>query len=106
VTGRVVELEGYQRALERFRRALDSVSGQVREMTPEELEAVTMTKAKAKAKAKTASGPGQLVAFRLSLELLERVDAYAAKMTEQVPGVTFTRTDAVRALLSKALTEE
>ena len=42
-------------------------------------------------------------AFRLPDELIERIDAHARRMAETMPGVTFTRADAVRALLTIAL---
>lgn len=45
------------------------------------------------------------VAFRLDEELLERVDAYAERMTQATPGIQFTRVDAVRYLLTHALDE-
>ncbi len=44
-----------------------------------------------------------LTAFRLEQALLDRLDAHAARMTEAMPGVTFTRSQAVRTLLIKAL---
>ncbi|MDZ7842609.1 MAG: hypothetical protein U5R46_17560 [Gammaproteobacteria bacterium] len=45
------------------------------------------------------------VAFRLDEDLLDRVDAYAEQMTQDTPGVQFTRVDAVRFLLTHALDE-
>lgn len=45
------------------------------------------------------------VAFRLDEDLLDRVDAYADQMTQQTPGVQFSRVDAVRFLLTHALDE-
>ena len=49
--------------------------------------------------------PAQVVAFRLDAELLGRIDAHAERMSDTTPGVTFTRVDAVRALLTRALDE-
>lgn len=43
------------------------------------------------------------VAFRLDEALLDRVDAYADQMTQETPGVQFSRVDAVRFLLTHAL---
>ena len=45
----------------------------------------------------------QQVAFRLEEDLLARVDAHAEKMAAMMPGVNVTRADAVRALLTQAL---
>lgn len=45
------------------------------------------------------------VAFRLDEDLLDRVDTYAEQMTQDTPGVQFTRVDAVRFLLTLALDE-
>lgn len=46
------------------------------------------------------------VAFRLPTELVDALDRYAAKMSETQPGLTFTRADAVRVLLTRALSGE
>lgn len=43
------------------------------------------------------------VAFRLPKALVARLDAYAARLEEEQPGMSFTRTDVVRVLLTKAL---
>lgn len=44
------------------------------------------------------------IAIRLPPEMLDRLDAYAAHMTEQTPGrLPATRADAVRSLLSDGL---
>jgi len=43
--------------------------------------------------------------FRLDEALVERLDAYASKMSEKQPGMTFTRADAVRILLEKSLSK-
>lgn len=58
----------------------------------------------AKTKAtKTKAEPAQVVAFRLSAELLKRLDAQVGRMEATTPGLTFTRTDAVKVLLLQAL---
>lgn len=49
--------------------------------------------------------PSQQVGFRFPLELIARLDRYAAELTEQTPGARFTRADAVRSLLTRALDE-
>ena len=43
------------------------------------------------------------VAFRLPEELLERIDAYADRLSKATPGLTITRADAARMLLTQAL---
>ena len=45
------------------------------------------------------------VAFRLDEKLLKRVDSYAKKMGEATPGLEYSRVDAVRFLLTHALTD-
>lgn len=42
-------------------------------------------------------------AFRLSISLLERVDALVERRRAEFPGVNFTRADVVRSLLTVAL---
>ena len=49
------------------------------------------------------SMPTTQVAFRLEDELIERIDAYARRLAERTPGITYTRVDAARALLALAL---
>jgi len=44
-----------------------------------------------------------LYAFRLPDDLIGRVDAYAKRLEAEQPGITVTRADAVRALLTRAL---
>jgi hypothetical protein len=46
------------------------------------------------------------VAFRLPENLLERIDAYARRLSEAAPGLTITRADAARMLMTKALDAE
>jgi antitoxin component of RelBE/YafQ-DinJ toxin-antitoxin module len=48
---------------------------------------------------------GRQVGFRFDEDLVERIDAYAQKMAREMPGLTFTRADAVRVLLEKALAD-
>lgn len=48
----------------------------------------------------------QQVAFRLSVDLVKRIDAYVARMKTREPGLEVTRADAVRVLLTKALDAE
>ena len=46
------------------------------------------------------------VAFRLEPSLVARLDRHAKRMAERTPGLSYTRVDAVKALLTKALAEE
>jgi hypothetical protein len=50
--------------------------------------------------------PTTQVAFRLADRLLERIDRHVQRMAKEHPGIEFTRVDAVRALLTKALDGE
>lgn len=43
------------------------------------------------------------VAFRLPESLVARLDAYAEQLSIAQPGIAFTRADAVRLLLTRAL---
>lgn len=43
------------------------------------------------------------VAFRLPESMVERIDAYVDKQRQGLPGVSFSRADAVRYLLTRAL---
>jgi hypothetical protein len=43
------------------------------------------------------------VAFRLPESLVKRLDDYAEELAHAQPGLTFTRADAVRVLLVRAL---
>lgn len=43
------------------------------------------------------------VAFRLPESLVERIDGFAAALSRAQPGIEFTRADAVRLLLTRAL---
>lgn len=49
------------------------------------------------------SEPTTQVAFRLSNRLLARIDRHAKRLGRQQPGISFTRVDAVRDLLMRAL---
>ncbi len=45
------------------------------------------------------------VGFRFPIDLIERLDAYAEQMGKEMPGLKFTRADAVRVLLERGLAE-
>ena len=45
----------------------------------------------------------QQVAFRLSMDLIRRADAYGEALSAEHPGMHYTRTDAVRIILAKHL---
>lgn len=45
------------------------------------------------------------VAFRLPESLLKRLDRHAERLSQEHPGLTFTRVDALRTLLTRALDE-
>lgn len=47
--------------------------------------------------------PTQQAAFRLSTSLLERLDSYAERLRREQPGMTVSRSDVVRLLLTRAL---
>lgn len=47
----------------------------------------------------------QQTAFRLPTSLLERLDQYAVRLRGEQPGITITRADVVRLLLTRALDE-
>jgi hypothetical protein len=46
------------------------------------------------------------VAIRVPEDLLERIDDYAQRLSEGTPGLTITRADAARMLMTKALDAE
>ena len=46
------------------------------------------------------------VTFRLTPGLIRRLDDYARQLTTTTPGLSFTRVDAVRFLLERALAQE
>ncbi len=95
-------LEALLAAQAELERELVALKAQgVRPIEAHELEELlTMVKAKA------SEGGTPVVAFRLDAELLERLQAHAERMSKAMPGVQFSRTDAVRALLLKALEAE
>jgi hypothetical protein len=43
------------------------------------------------------------VGIRLPMDIVRRADAYAAALSAEHPGMTFTRTDAMRIILAKHL---
>lgn len=45
------------------------------------------------------------VGFRFDDDLVRRIDIYAGRMGKEMPGLKFTRADAVRVLLEKALAD-
>lgn len=49
--------------------------------------------------------PTKQVGFRFPVDLVERIDAYADKLSRDLPGLKFTRADAVRVLLERGLIE-
>jgi hypothetical protein len=51
------------------------------------------------------SEPTTQVAFRLPDRLLARIDRHAKRLAKEQRGVQFTRTDAIRDLLGRALDE-
>ena len=51
------------------------------------------------------SEPTTQVAFRLPDRLLARIDRHAKRLGKEQRGVQFTRTDAIRDLLGRALDE-
>lgn len=54
-----------------------------------------------------AKDPSRQVAFRLSEDLLNRIDRYQAKLATELPaGIDVTQANAVRVLLDKALAAE
>jgi hypothetical protein len=53
-----------------------------------------------------ASDDKEQIAVRLPGGLLMRLDAYKDRVKADLPGVEFTRADAVRVLLERALTAE
>jgi hypothetical protein len=49
------------------------------------------------------TSPKALTAFRLPLDLIARIDTYAARLRQEAPWSNATRADAARALLTLAL---
>jgi len=48
---------------------------------------------------------GEQLAFRFPKVLIERIDRYATRLSNEHPGLEFSRSDAVRTLLTRALDE-
>lgn len=95
----VEDLGKVREAQAELERRLDALAGQgVRPIPAEELEALIM--------GKRTEGETAPVAFRLDAALLKRLDAHAERMREAMPGLTISRTDALRTLLLKALDAE
>lgn len=46
------------------------------------------------------------IGMRLPVELVKRLDEHIERLQERTPGVSFSRTDAMKALLTKALEQE
>lgn len=53
-----------------------------------------------------ASAPTKQIAIRLPPDLIDRIDAYAEQLQEKVPGVSITRTAAIRDLLEHSLSAQ
>lgn len=49
--------------------------------------------------------PTKQLGIRVPESILRRLDLYAEELTRQMPGMAFTRADAARVLLEKALTD-
>lgn len=45
----------------------------------------------------------QVVPFRIPAELVRRLDRHAQRLNKETPGLTLTRADALRLLLTQAL---
>jgi hypothetical protein len=56
-----------------------------------------------KRRGKPTKGETPAVAFRLPATLIERIDRHVRRLRLQHPGMAFSRTDALRELLSVAL---
>jgi hypothetical protein len=54
-------------------------------------------------KAKSSARDAGRVAFRFSPAVIKRIERYQGQMRESMPGVEFTLTDAVRALIELGL---
>ena len=55
-------------------------------------------------RAKIAEESG-VISIRLPLDLIKRLDDYAAQLKSSTPGINVTRTDAARAILTRGLSE-
>jgi hypothetical protein len=86
-------------AVARARRRLDQIKHEHPELVgPADVEQWADTLAKDEAMADT-----QQVAFRLPADLVKRLDRHGKRLEEASPGMTFTRADVVRMLLTTAL---
>lgn len=65
--------------------------------------AVSKPSTKPSRRPRAASGNDSQLVVRLPGTLVGRVDQYAARMREELPGVRFARAEAVRVLLTRAL---
>ena len=72
---------------------------------PENIDDWISTLTAAEGESNMANDPTQQVAFRLPESLLKRLDRHVQRMEHSNPGLTFTRVDAVRSLLTRALDE-
>lgn len=92
-----VEFAQVRAAQVTLERRLDSLAGQdVRPITVEELGDLL-------AKAKADKGNTPILAVRLDKATQAKLDAMAERMSEEQPGLTFTRSDVIRVLLHRGL---
>ena len=97
-----VELSQVREAQVTLERRLDSLVGQgIRSITVDELGALL-----AKAKAAKGSGNTPILAIRLDSATQERLEALAKRMSEEQPGLTFTRSAVIRVVLHRGLEED
>ena len=78
------------------------MQGQGRALGPSQAKNWRQAGAKTKA-TKTKAEPAQVGAFRLSADLLKRIYGHLGRLEATTPGLTFTRTDAVKVVLLQAL---
>jgi hypothetical protein len=88
-------------AVESLERACDSVPA-LRASTPDGRPAYDVALEQVLAGQKETMNDSQIV-LRLPAELVERIDACAAQLRESNPGLRISRSDAVRALIVRAL---
>lgn len=90
-----VEFAQVRAAQVTLERRLDSLAGQdVRPITVEELGDLLAKKDK---------GNTPVLAIRLDKATQAKLDALAERMSEEQPGLTFTRSDVIRVLLHRGL---
>ncbi|MHB8419123.1 MAG: hypothetical protein ACYDCL_13685 [Myxococcales bacterium] len=106
-------------AVREAHRMLDAAAQSLDDLTPEmlarghrKLDAlarehpeVTAPTAHDRARTEPMTTNEKQVSFRLPADLVERIDAHAERLTEQSPGMTFTRADVVRMLLTRGMAE-